>query len=66
MIYKFFVVAFSVLLISGCTTAFVTGASKAVLIEKEERSFIILLRIQSFLLSLKMLTLAIMKKYSLM
>ena len=39
MIYKFLVVAFSILLISGCTTAFVTGASKAVLIEKEERSF---------------------------
>ena len=39
MIYKFFVVVFSGLFISGCTTAFVTGASKAVLIEKEERSF---------------------------
>jgi osmotically-inducible protein OsmY len=39
MIYKFFVLAFSALLISGCATAFVTGASKAVLIEKEERSF---------------------------
>ena len=39
MIYKFLVVAFSILLISGCTTAFVTGASKVVLIEKEERSF---------------------------
>ena len=39
MIYKFFVLVFSGLFISGCTTAFVTGASKAVLIEKEERSF---------------------------
>ena len=39
MIYKLFVVTFFLLLISGCTTAFVTGASKAVLIEKEERSF---------------------------
>ncbi len=39
MIYKFFFVFVSIFLISGCTTAFVTGASKAVLIEKEERSF---------------------------
>ena len=37
--YKFIVLITALILISGCTTAYVTGASKAVLIDKEERSF---------------------------
>ena len=39
MFYKFFVLSFLLVFFSGCTTAFVTGASKAVLVEKEERTF---------------------------
>ena len=38
-LYKLFIVFFISVIISGCQTAFITGASKAVLIDKEERSF---------------------------
>ena len=38
-LYRLFIVFFISLIISGCQTAFITGASKAILIDKEERSF---------------------------
>jgi len=38
-LYRLFIVLFISVIISGCQTAFITGASKAVLIDKEERSF---------------------------
>ena len=38
-LYNAFIVFFISLIISGCQTAFITGASKAILIDKEERSF---------------------------
>ena len=38
-LYRLFIVFFISVIISGCQTAFITGASKAVLIDKEERSF---------------------------
>ena len=38
-LYKLFIVFFIPVIISGCQTAFITGASKAILIDKEERSF---------------------------
>ena len=38
-LYKLFIVFFISVIISGCQTAFITGASKAVFIDKEERSF---------------------------
>ena len=38
-IFKLFVVICFSLLISGCQTALVTGSSKLILVDKEERSF---------------------------
>ena len=38
-LYRLFIVFFISIIISGCQTAFITGASKAILIDKEERSF---------------------------
>ena len=38
-LYRLFIVFFISVIISGCQTAFITGASKAILIDKEERSF---------------------------
>ena len=37
--YRLIIAFFLLLIISGCQTAYVTGVSKAVLIDKEERSF---------------------------
>ena len=38
-LYRLFIVFFISIIISGCQTAFIAGASKAILIDKEERSF---------------------------
>ena len=39
MYYRLILVIFLLITISGCQTAYITGASKAILIDKEERSF---------------------------
>jgi osmotically-inducible protein OsmY len=38
-LYRLFIVFFISIIISGCQTTFIAGASKAILIDKEERSF---------------------------
>ena len=39
ILYRLFIVFFISIIISGCQTAFITGVSKAILIDKEERVF---------------------------
>jgi len=39
IIYRFFIVFFISLITTGCQSIYITGASKALLIDKEERSF---------------------------
>ena len=60
-LYRLFIVLFISVIISGCQTAFITGASKAVLIDKEERSFNNYVEDTIILAQLKNLYLAIMK-----
>ena len=38
-LYNFLIISLILLIVPACTTAYITGASKAVLIDKEERSF---------------------------